>query len=60
MKDYSESLIKLIKLTKQYQNLVIKGKYDIAADVAVDMQILVVELQEWSEAQFEQSAAAAL
>jgi hypothetical protein len=60
MKDYSESLIKLIKLTKQYQYLVLKGKYDIAADVAVDMQILVVELQEWAESQFEQSTAATL
>jgi hypothetical protein len=60
MTDYSESLIKITALVRQYRKLVLNGKYDAAADVAIDMQIAVVELQEWSEAKFEQSTAAAL
>lgn len=57
MIDYSESLIKLAVLVAQYRKLVLKGQFDAAADVAVDMQIAVVDLQEWSEAQVDQSAA---
>jgi hypothetical protein len=49
MIDYSESLIKLTAMQNQYQKLVLQGKYDAAADVAVDMQIAVVNLQEWAE-----------
>ena len=56
MIDYSESLIKLKAMLHQYQNRVLQGKYDAAADVAVDMQIVVVDLQEWTEAQVDQSA----
>ena len=51
MIDYSESLIKLKAMLHQYQKLVLQGKYDAAADVAVDMQIVVVDLQEWAEHQ---------
>jgi hypothetical protein len=51
MIDYSESLIKLNAMLHQYQKLVLQGKYDAAADVAVDMQIVVVDLQQWTEAQ---------
>jgi hypothetical protein len=51
MIDYSESLIKLTAMQNQYQKLVLQGKYDAAADVAVDMQIVLVDLQEWTEAQ---------
>ena len=49
MIDYSESLIKLDVMRGQYLRLVLQGKYDAAADVAVDMQIAVVNLQEWAE-----------
>ena len=49
MIDYSESLIKLTAMQNQYRKLVLQGKYDAAADVAVDMQILVVDLQQWAE-----------
>ena len=56
MKDYSESLIKLKAMIHQYQKLVLQGKYDAAADIAVDMQIVVVDLQEWTEAQVDQRA----
>ena len=49
MIDYSESLIKLDAMRHQYQKLVLQGKYNAAADVAVDMQIAVVNLQEWAE-----------
>ena len=51
MIDYSESLIKLDAMRHQYQKLVLQGKYNAAADVAVDMQIVVVDLQQWTEAQ---------
>lgn len=56
MIDYSISLIKLSSMLHQYQKLVLQGKYDAAADVAVDMQIVVVDLQQWTEAQVDQSA----
>ena len=49
MIDNSESLIKLKKLTHQYQSAILKGQFDVAADFAVDMQIAVVNLQEWAE-----------
>jgi hypothetical protein len=51
MIDYSESLIKITSLVRQYRKLVLKKQFDAAADIAVDMQIAVVDLQEWSEAQ---------
>lgn len=56
MIDYSESLIKLDALTKQYRKLVLNGQFDAAADISVDMQIVVVDLQQWTEAQVDQSA----
>jgi hypothetical protein len=56
MIDYSESLIKLKAMIHQYQKLVLQGKYEAAADVAVDMQIVLIDLQEWTEAQVDQSA----
>lgn len=56
MIDYSESLIKLKAMIHQYQKLVLQGKYDAADDIAVDMQIVLVDLQEWTEAQVDQSA----
>lgn len=49
MKDYSECLIELTKLVKYYRKLVLKGEYDAAADVAVDMSVICCELQEWTE-----------
>ena len=55
MIDYSESLIKITTLVKQYRNLVLKGEYEVAADCAVDLQIAVVDLQEWAEAQIDQN-----
>lgn len=56
MIDYIESLIRITALVRQYRKLVLKGQFDAAADVAVDMQIAVVDLQEWTEAQVDQSA----
>ena len=49
MKDYAESFIKLNQLLQDYQKAVLKGQFDAAADAAVDMQIAVVNLQEWAE-----------
>ena len=51
MTDYSESLIKLMALVKIYRQLVLKAEFDQAADVAVEMQLLTNELQQWSEDQ---------
>jgi hypothetical protein len=49
MKDYAESFIKLNQLLQKYQKAVLKGQFDAAADAAVNMQIAVVNLQEWAE-----------
>lgn len=51
MIDYSESLIKLMALVKVYRQLVLKAEFNQAADVAVEMQLLTNELQQWSEDQ---------
>jgi hypothetical protein len=51
MIDYSESLIKITALVRQYRKLVLKGQFDAAADATVDMQIAMVDLQQWTEAQ---------
>jgi hypothetical protein len=51
MTDYSYYLISLTAMIKQYRNLVMKGKFDAAAEVAIDMQILTSHLQEWTQAQ---------
>lgn len=51
MTDYSSTLIKLMALVKIYRQLVLKARFDEAADVAVDMQLLTNELQQWSEDQ---------
>lgn len=51
MIDYSSTLIKLTASVKIYRQLVLKGRFDEAAEVAVDMQILTNELQQWTEDQ---------
>ena len=51
--DYSESLIKLTAAIIQYRNFICKQKYQLAANVAVDMQLLTMQLQEWAEQQNE-------
>jgi hypothetical protein len=47
--DYSESLIKLTAAIIQYRNFICQKKYQMAANVAVDMQLLTMQLQEWAE-----------
>ena len=49
MTDYSEILINLNALMKQYRKQVLKGEYDSAADIAVDMGVLCFDLEEWTE-----------
>ena len=51
MIDYSSTLIKLMAAIKIYRQLILKGKFDAAADVAVEMQLLANELQAWTEEQ---------
>jgi hypothetical protein len=51
--DYSESLIKLNAAINQYRSLIGEKKYQLAANVAVEMQFLTMQLQEWVEQQNE-------
>jgi hypothetical protein len=51
MTDYSATLIKLMSAIKIYRQLILKCKFDAAADVAVEMQLLANELQAWTEEQ---------
>jgi hypothetical protein len=51
MIDYSESLIKITTMVRHYRNLVLRGQFNAAADLAVDMQIEVFNLQQWAESQ---------
>jgi len=51
MIDYSSTLIKLMAAVKIYRQLILKAKFEEAADVAVDMQLLTNELQQWTEEQ---------
>jgi len=60
MIDYSESLIKITTMVRHYRNLILRGQFNAAADLAVDMQIEVFNLQQWAEHQIEQSTAQTL
>lgn len=51
MIDYSSTLIKLMVAVKIYRQLILKARFEEAADVAADMQILTNELQQWTEDQ---------
>lgn len=51
MIDYSSTLIKLMAAIKIYRQLILKARFEEAADVAVDMQLLTNELQQWTEDQ---------
>jgi hypothetical protein len=44
-------LIRLTAAIIQYRKLILKQKYELAADVAVDMQLMTINLQEWTQAQ---------
>lgn len=49
MIDYSPSFITINALMKQYQKAVLKHQYTEAANIAVDIQLLAVDLQMWAE-----------
>jgi hypothetical protein len=49
MTDYSYTLVKLTAAIKHYRHLVLRSKFQAAADVAVDIQILSNDLQIWAE-----------
>jgi hypothetical protein len=49
MIDYSEPIIKLTALILQYRKLLHKQNYELAANCAVEMQFMAVQLQEWAE-----------
>jgi hypothetical protein len=55
MKDYGESLVELVRLTKEYQKAVLRGDFEKSADIAVDMGVLCFDLEEWSEIKVEES-----
>jgi DnaJ-domain-containing protein 1 len=49
MIDYSEPIIKLTALILQYRKLLHKQNYELAANCAVEMQFMAMQLQEWAE-----------
>ena len=51
MTDYSATLIKLTAAIKHYRQLVLRSRFEAAADLAVDMQMLSNDLQQWTEDQ---------
>lgn len=49
MTDYSLTLVKLAAAIKEYRQLVLKKKFQAAADVAADIQMLSSDLQIWAK-----------
>lgn len=49
MNDYSLPLINITALLKSYQAAVLKSNFDKAANIAVDIQLLSRDLQQWAE-----------
>jgi hypothetical protein len=49
MNDYSLPLITITALLKLYQAEVLKNNFEEAADIAVDIQLLSRDLQQWAE-----------
>ncbi len=49
MKDYALSFITIKALLNHYESAVNKHNYEEAADIAVDIQILSCDLQQWAE-----------
>ena len=49
MNDYSLPLINITALLKSYQAAVLKNNFDKAANIAVDIQLLSRDLQQWAE-----------
>lgn len=49
MKDYALSFITIKALLAHYESAVRNKNYQEAADIAVDIQLLSVDLQQWAE-----------
>jgi hypothetical protein len=49
MNDFALSYITIQALLKRYQEMVLKNDYTEAANIAVDIQLLAVDLQTWAE-----------
>jgi hypothetical protein len=49
MSDYSLSFITIKALLQHYEAAVNKHNYQEAANIAVDIQLLAVDLQTWAE-----------
>lgn len=49
MNDFALSYITIQSLLKRYQEMVLKNNYTEAANIAVDIQLLAVDLQNWAE-----------
>ena len=49
MNDYSLPLITITALLKHYQAAVLKNNLQEAANIAVDIQLLSRDLQQWAE-----------
>lgn len=49
MKDYALSFITIKALLQHYEAAVRNNNYQEAANIAVDIQLLSVDLQQWAE-----------
>jgi protein-arginine kinase activator protein McsA len=49
VKDYALSFITITALLKHYESAVNKHNYEEAASIAVDIQLLSRDLQQWAE-----------
>lgn len=49
MNDYALSFISIKSLLQHYESAVNKHNYQEAADIAVDIQLLSRDLQQWAE-----------
>ena len=49
MTDYSSPFITITALLKNYHAAILKNNFDEAANIAVDIQLLSRDLQQWAE-----------
>ena len=48
-------IVELTRLIKEYQKAFLFGEFEKSADIAVEMSIVCVKLQQWSEIKVEES-----
>jgi hypothetical protein len=53
-------IVELTRLIKEFQKAMLLGEFEKSADIAVDMSVICVKLQQWSEIKLEESRQEAL